>query len=441
MSGLRRSLGPLQATAMVVGTIIGASIFVQPSEITARVPSLAWILLAWGAAGALTLLGALITAELASAIPRAGGVYDFLREAFAPSLGFLWGWAMFWIMHSGIIAAIAVIFARYAGYFVPLNDWGIRLVAIGAVAALSGINLFGVRQGAAIQTGLTLAKLLAIAIILAAGFTLGASLPDHFVGATGETVPIRATDFAAAVGAGLFAFGGWHMVTYTAEETREPERTLPRALAVGTLVVTVCYIALNAAYLYVLPLDRVIGSERVAADAAESLIGTLGGSLVSGLVLVSTFGALAGIVLTGPRVYYAMAQDGLLFRWAGHVHPRFGTPSRAIALQAVWSSVLVATGSYRALFSRVIFTEWLFFGLMALGLLLLRRRAGHAPRFRVPAARVVVAVFAAASGLIVINQILTEPADSGIGLLFVASGLPVYALWSRRRSRATEPER
>jgi APA family basic amino acid/polyamine antiporter len=436
MAELKRSLGLLQATAMVVGTIIGASIFVQPSEITASVPSLTGILLAWTAAGVLTLFGALITAELASAMPRAGGVYVFLRESFSPALGFLWGWAMFWIMHSGIIAAIAVIFARYAAFFLPLDDVGVRLIAVAAVLLISAVNWVGVRQGSALQTGLTLVKLIAIVLVLVAAFTLGSALPEHFVGAsTGATSGISATAFAAAVGAGLFAFGGWHMVTYTAEETRNAEQTIPRALAIGVLVVTGCYIALNTAYLYVLPLDQVIASERVAADAANRVIGAGGGALMSGLVLVSTFGALSGIVLTGPRVYYAMAQDGLMFRWAGEVHPRFRTPHRAIALQAVWSSVLVLTGTYRALFSRVIFTEWLFFGLMALGLLVLRKQARHAPAFRVPAVTAVALLFATASGLIVVNQIITEPADSGIGLLFVASGLPVYAWWRRRQSR------
>ncbi len=439
MTGLRRSLGLIQTTALVAGTIIGASIFVQPSEITARVPWLGGILLAWAAAGVLTLMGALITAELSSAMPRAGGVYAFLTESLSPALGFLWGWAMFWIMHSGIIAAIAVIFARYAGFFVPLGDLGTRLLAVAAILAVSAVNWLGVRQGAALQTWLTAAKLLGIVLVLAAVVTLGRALPEHFVGATAVAgTGVSLSDLAAAVGAGLFAFGGWHMVTYAAEETREPERTIPAALALGTLVVTVCYIALNAAYLYVLPLDQVIASERVAADAADRLIGSGGAGVMSGLVVVSTLGALSGIVLAGPRAYYSMARDGLLFRWVGEVHPTFQTPHRAIGLQAVWASVLVLTGTYRELFSRVIFTEWLFFALMAVGLWVLRRRRSHAPAFRVPALSVVVPVFAAASALIVVNQIVARPADSGIGLLFVASGLPVYAWWRRRGP--TRPE-
>ena len=320
-----------------------------------------------------------------------------------------------------------------------ISHFAASLHVSSAILGISAVNWIGVRQGAALQTGLTIAKVLAIAIVLVAAFTLGRALPEHFAGFTAETpLGIGATAFAGAVGAGLFAFGGWHMVTYTAEETRNPERTIPRALAVGVLVVTACYVALNTAYLYVLPLDQVVASKRVAADAANQVIGSGGAALMSALVLVSTLGAVSGIVLTGPRVYYSMARDGLMFRWAGEVHGRFHTPHRAIALQGLWASVLVLTGSYRALFNRVIFTEWLFFGLMAIGLLVLRRRPGHTPAFRVPAVTVVAVVFAAASALIVVNQIITEPANSGIGLLFVASGLPVYAWWRRRRSPPQE---
>jgi APA family basic amino acid/polyamine antiporter len=426
---------------MVVGTIIGASIFVQPAVVTGAVGTVGGVFVAWGVAGLLTLAGALITAELASAYPETGGVYAFLREAFSPAVGFLWAWAMFWSMHSGIIAAIAVVFARYVGYFVPLGAFGIRVVAVGAILVLSAINVRGVGVGSAVQTVVTITKLAAVAAIIVLGFWLGAGLPDHFVsrpiaGATAGGAGALGT----AVAAGLFAFGGWHMVTYTAEETRDAERTLPRALVVGTLVVTAAYLALNAAYLYVLPLETVSASERVAADAADVLLGPGGGggAAVSALVVVSTFGALAGIVLTGPRVYYSLARDGLLFRWVGAVHPVFRTPHRAIAVQAVWSSVLVATGTYRALFTRVVYTEWLFFAAMAVGLLLLRRRAAYRPAYRVPGGPVIPLAFAASGILVAASQIIREPANSVVGLLLVVAGLPVYVL---TRSHSPSPPR
>jgi APA family basic amino acid/polyamine antiporter len=356
-------------------------------------------------------------------------VYVFLKQAFGKDLGFLWGWAMFWSMHSGIIAAISVVFARYAGYIVPLGDAGIKAVAVSAILALTLINYWGVRQGSALQAAFTAGKLVAIAGILLVGFWLGARLPQHFVApeTRGES------QWVPALVAGLFTYGGWHMVTYTAGETFDPERTIPRALVIGTLVVTACYVALNAVYLYVLPLDQVAHSTRVAADAADRLLGRGGGTVLSVLVMFSTFGGLSGIVLTGPRVYFSMAQDGLLFRWMGAAHPRFHTPHRAIVLQGVWSSVLVATGTYQALFTRVVYTEWIFFALMAVGLFLLRRRPGYAPRYRVPGFPLVPALFAISSLGIVANQVLLDPWPSAWGLALVFMGWPVYRLWAGRR--------
>ena len=427
---LKRSMGLGQATAMVVGIIIGASIFVQPSEIARLVPSVPGVFAVWIVAGLLTLFGALCCAELASAFPRTGGVYVFLKETYSPAVGFLWGWAMFWSMHSGIIAAIAVVFARYVGYFVPLGDSGIRVVAIAAILLLSGINYLGVKQGSTLQTIFTLGKVMAIVTILVLVVVLRSASPA----VTNATAvdQISVVKFALAVAAGLFAFGGWHMVTYTAEETRRPERTIPLALVIGTLTVTACYIALNAAYFSALPLDRVASSTRVAADAAEAVIGRRGGAAISAVVIFSTFGGVSGIILAGPRVYFAMSRDGLLFRWAAAVHPRFQTPHRAIVLQAIWSSVLVATGTYRALFTRVIYTEWIFFGLMVLGLFLLRRRPGYAPSYRAWGYPILPAIFILASFFIVANQIVSEPRESLIGLGIVALGLPVYYLWARR---------
>jgi len=431
---LKRSIGLGQATAMVVGTIIGASIFVQPSEIARLVPSVPGVFAVWIAAGVLTLFGALCCAELASAFPRTGGVYVFLKETYSPAVGFLWGWAMFWSMHSGIIAAIAVVFARYVGYFVPLGDTGIRLVAIAVILVLSGINYLGVKQGSTLQTIFTLGKVIAIAAILVLVVVLGS--PNAAATHAVASQEISVGKFALAIAAGLFAFGGWHMVTYTAEETRHPERTIPLALMIGTLSVTACYIALNTAYFYALPLEKVASSTRVAADAAEAVIGRRGGATISAVVIFSTFGAVSGIILAGPRVYFAMARDGLLFNWIAAVHPRFQTPHRAIVLQAIWSSVLVATGTYRALFTRVIYTEWIFFGLMVFGLFLLRRRSDYAPTYRTWAYPVLPAVFILASFFIVANTIVSEPRDSLTGLGIVALGLPVYYLWARRSSKA-----
>jgi APA family basic amino acid/polyamine antiporter len=435
MAQLQRSIGLTQATAMVVGTIVGASIFVQPSEVSRAVPSLAGMLLVWIVAGALTWFGASICAELTSAYPRTGGVYVFLREMFSPAAGFLWGWAMFWSMHSGIIAAIAMVFGRYAATIVPMGDLGIRLTAVGGIVVLSAINYFGVRPGSAVQTGLTIAKVAAIAgllvLLLAAG-TL--HVPE-------SAVAIEPSAFLHALVAGLFAFGGWHMVTYAAEETRDPERTIPRALMFGTAVVVAIYLALNAAYLLVLPLDRVLSSTRIAFDATIATAGPAAASAIAILVIVSSFGGMSGIILAGPRVYLAMADDGLLFKWMGQVHPRYRTPAAAIAAQAIWSSVLVLTGTYGVIVSRVVYTEWIFFGALAVGVMRLRRARGYRPAFRASGFPITPLLFAAICAAIVVNQIVSDPRNSLFGLALVVVGLPVYLIWSpsHARDRLSQP--
>ncbi len=452
---LERAIRLPQATAMVVGTIIGTAIFVQPSEVTGQVPSVGAIFAVWIVAGVLTMFGALVCAELASIFTRSGGVYIYLNEAYTPALGFLWGWAMFWTMHSGIIAAIATVCGRYTAYFVPLGDAGIRAVGIAVILMLSAINYIGVRHGSQLQTIFTAGKLVAIVLIIVTGFVFGSAAHEQVVAASGsaadaataeaagstpgtqtagdtaDSAGAGVTQFLLALVAGLFAFGGWHMVTYNSEETVEPRTTIPRALVLGTLVVTVCYVAMNAVYMWVLPIDTIASSTRVAADAADAVWGSGGGAMMSALVIFSAFGALAGIVLAGPRVYYAMAQDGLLFRWAGAVHPVYKTPHRAIVLQAAWSCVLVATGSYRVLFTRVIYTEWIFFGLMALGLVILRRRGERKPDYEIWGYPVVPIVFALSAFAIVTNQVISTPLESAQGLGFVVVGLPVYYLWTR----------
>ena len=417
---------------MVIGTIIGASIFVQPSLVSGAVPTTAGVLLVWTLAGALTLIGALVTAELSSAYPETGGVYVFLKRGYSPAVAYLWGWAMFWSMHSGIIAAIATVFARYLGHFIELGDAGTRAAAVSAIIVLSAVNYFGVRQGSALQTAFTAIKLVAVALVVALGFWF-VTTHERVSSASQAPAGFSTGALVEAMIAGLFAYGGWHMVTYAAEETKDPTRTLPRALMIGTLVVTVAYIAINAAYLAVLPIEQVVSSSRVAADFADAVLsGRSAGSAVSILVILSTLGGMTGIILAGPRVYLAMANDGVLFRWAGAVHPTYRTPHIAIALQAVWSSVLVLTGTYRALFTRVVYTEWIFFALMAARLFFHRRRSDYTPAYRMPAYQILAGLFVISSLTIVVHQIIRDPGESFIGLALVLAGLPVYWFWTRR---------
>jgi APA family basic amino acid/polyamine antiporter len=405
-------MGLVRTTALVVGIIIGASIFVQPSEVSRHVSTIPAMFAVWSAAGIMSICGALVSASLARLYPKTGGVYVYLRETIAPSAGFLWGWAMFWSAHSGIVAAIGMVFARYTAVLIPLTDLQMKMVAIGVILLISTINYFGVRAGSAVQTTFTIAKLAAILAILAAVITVRSpQIPPHAT----ATLPHGLREFLLAISAGLFTFGGWHMVTYAAGETRNPERTIPRALFIGMIIVTAAYLSLNAAYLHVLPLDTVLNSQHVAADAAAVLAGSNGAKLVAILVLISAFGGLSGTVLAGPRVYYAIANDGFAWKAMAAAHPKFQTPHIAIVAQAAWVCVLVATGTYRVLFTRVVYTEFLFFGLMTIGLLLVQKRLSIAP-----------IIFLLGCALVVGNQLAADWKESAIGLLIVGAGIPVY---------------
>jgi APA family basic amino acid/polyamine antiporter len=427
---LKRSMGLTAATSMVVGIIVGAFIFVQPTEVTRLVPNVRGVILAWAVAGILTLCAALVCAELSALYPETGGVYVFLKKIYSPALAFLWGWGLFWVMHSGILAAIAVVLARYAGYFFGLSEAGIRTLAIAAILLVSWIQYLGVKPGSAVQVTLTAAKLGAIAIMCGLLFTLG-SATHHSVLSSVER-PVLFTSFGLAVAAGVFAFGGWHMVSYSAGETRDPGRTIPRALIFGVLIVTACYTLLNAAYLYVMPLSAVASSTRVAADAMERVLGPIGAKAITVVIIISALGALNGIALAGPRVYYAMAQDGLAFRWMAALHPQRRTPHLAIAAQAGWACFLAATNSYRALFTRVIYTEWLFFALLAAGIFVLHRRGRYTPKSLAFAYPLLPIVSLVTSAAIAANQIYAAPRDSFIGLGLLLVGLPVYFFWAHR---------
>ena len=435
---LRRSMGLTAATSMVVGIIVGAFIFVQPTEVTRLVPTGRGVILVWLVSGILTLCAALVCAELSWLFPETGGVYVFLKRIYPPPLAFLWGWAMLWTMHTGILSAIAVVLARYAGYFFGLSESGIRALAITAILVVSFVQYLGVKPGSAVQVTLTAAKLIAIAVMCVFLFTLGGAV--HAAVPASAAQPVHLASFGLAVSAGLFSFGGWHMLSYVAGEVRSPERTIPRALVLGILIVTACYTLLNAAYLYVMPLSAVAGSTRVAADAMERVLGPAGGKAITVVIIISALGALNGIALAGPRVYYAMAQDGLAFRWMAALHPRRQTPYLAIAAQALVACVLAATNTYRALFTRVIYTEWLFFALLAAGIFVLHRHGQYTPKFLKPMYPLLPAVSFVTSAAIAGNQIWAAPRDSFFGLGLLLSGLPVYFVWSHRSAIQTLPE-
>jgi APA family basic amino acid/polyamine antiporter len=342
---------------------------------------------------------------------------------------------MFWSVHSGIIAAIAVVMARYATFFIPMRERGIRVTAMAAILLLSGLNYLGIKAGSVLQVVLTATKVAAILLLVLLLFVFG--------GAAHRALSPDANDYAQyswqmyglAIAAGLFSFGGWHMVTYAAGEMREPARTIPLALILGTLIVCACYIALNSGYLRVMNVAEISKSNRVAADAIERALGSGSGAAIAGLVVISAFGSLNGIILAGPRVYYAMAEDGLAFRWLGAVHRQRKTPHLAILAQALWSCVLVATNSYRQLFTRVVYSEWIFFALLAVGFLVLRQRRKLRPRYLKGVLLILPALFIVASLGIVWSQVSADPRGSAIGIGLLLIGLPVYFIWSRQKPK------
>ena len=423
-------MGLAAAASMVVGIIVGVSIFVQPSEVTRLAANQRGAMLVWLAAGVLTLCVALVCAELAWLFPETGGVYVFLKRIYSPALGFLWGWSMFWVAHTGILAAIAVVLARYAAAFFGLGELGVRMLAVAAILLVSIVQYLGVKLGSAVQVALTAAKLAAIAVICVLVFALGGA--THRALPAEAAHPVAMTNFGLAVAAGLFSFGGFHMLTYTAGEVRDPQRTIPRALVFGVLIVTACYALLNAAYLYVMPISAVAQSTRVATDAVSRVLGPQSSAAITLVIILSALGSLNGIALAGPRVYYAMAHDGLAFRWLGALHSTRRTPHLAIAAQAFWACVLAATNSYRALFTRVVYTEWLFFALLAAAIFVLRRRGEYQPKFLRLAYPALPAIALISSAAVALNQIWATPRDSALGLGLILLGLPIYFVWSHR---------
>jgi basic amino acid/polyamine antiporter, APA family len=429
---LPRAIGYLGSTAIVVGTIIGSGIFLVPHNVAMHVGTPGSLFAVWVAGGLLSLAGALSLAELGAALPEAGGVYIYLREAYGKSFAFLYGWGMLVVIHSGSAATLAVAFGIYSGAFLPLTPLESKLAASAVIAVLTAVNVFGVRWGSAVQTLFTVAKLGGLGIIVvSAVFARGvrplvASLPL-------PTPRTTVSSFGVALIGVLWAYEGWHMLSYTAGEVRNPARVLPRSFFLGTLLVVLAYLSANLAYLRVLTLPALAQHERVAAVAMEILAGPRGRRFVSALILCSIFGALNGTILTGPRAYFAMARDGVFFSSVGRVHPRFKTPAIAVLIQGALSIVLAVSGTYEQLYTYVIFSAWIFYGAAVLAVLVLRRQRPSLERpYRIWGSPFVPIVFALAALGIVANTLLTKPRESGVGLGIILLGLPIYFAWRRK---------
>ncbi len=428
---LPRKLGVVDATAIVIGTVIGSAIFLVPASIARTLPSATIILLLWTLSGALSFFGALAYAELGAMIPATGGQYVYLREAYGPLLGFLSGWAAFLVIQTGAIATLAAGFSIYLAYFIPIGPVGSKLASVLLIALLTLVNYRGVRLGAGVQRLFTFLKVAGIAVVVVSAF-IG---PRHIETASAAVSPEFAwTRFGAAMIACLWAYEGWSSLSFVAGEVKRPERNLLLGLGLGTAGLIAIYLSANLAYLRVLPLSAIAASDRVAASSAEVSMGQIGGILVSLTILISIIGAANGSILTSARIYFAQARDGLFFKSVGDIHPRFETPNIAIAVQGVWAAVLAISGSYERLFSYVIFTAWIFYGLTVMGVMVLRRKAPDLPRpYKMWGYPVTPLAFAGVAFGFVINTIVASPGSSLIGLAIVATGIPVYFFWHRKR--------
>jgi APA family basic amino acid/polyamine antiporter len=453
---LERAIGPVAATLLVVGSVIGSGIFLLTGSMAQSLPSATLLLAAWGAGCLFAVCGALTYAELGTMFPRSGGVYVFLSEAFGPLVGFLYGWASLLVVLSGGVAAVSIGFADYFSYFVPAlsatrvmaviplpgGSWTIaanQLVAVGSILLLGGINFLGVRSGSGTNAVLTVAKVTGLLLIVGFAISSARAAPVWTPVVPAEVhSPLAA--FGVAVIAVLWAAEGYYFLTYAAGEVRDPARTLPRALVAGLAAITLIYLAVNLAYLYALPMEELRGSTRVAERAATALVGSTGATAVALTVLVSTLGANAAVILAGSRVLYAMAGRGLFFRRAAAVHPRFRSPHVAVALLTAWSSFLALTGTYEQLFTYVVFTSVIFSMLGGLALFWLRRARPDAERpYRVWGYPVVPAVFVLSALALVVNTLTQRPRESLFGLGLLLLGLPAYLYWRRISGRETPP--
>ncbi|MCS6953285.1 MAG: amino acid permease [Bryobacterales bacterium] len=452
-TGLVKGLGLFDATTIVIGSMIGSGIFIVSADIARQVNSPGLLIMTWVATAVLTLIAAVSYGELAAAMPRAGGQYVYLREAFGPLLAFLYGWTLFLVIQTGTIAAVAVAFAKFTGVFFPwfsgtnylLQVGGFTVstqqaLAIAVIALLTWINTRGIRAGAVVQNIFTVAKTGALAGLVGLGFfaarnseAVAANFTDFWRGADWSFTSVQLVG-VAMVGA-LFASDAWNNVTFTAGEVRNPRRDIPWALGLGVAIVSALYIASNFAYLRLLPFEAIQNApeDRVGTAAAAQVFGDVSAQIMAAAIMVSTFGCINGLVLAGARVYYAMALDRLFFRSVAQLDPRTHAPVRSLLVQGVWASLLTLSGTYSDLLDYVIFAVLLFYVLTISGLFVLRVRRPDLPRpYRAFGYPVLPALYIAAALLIEVLLLIYKPRYTWPGLIIVLAGVPVYVAWRRR---------
>jgi APA family basic amino acid/polyamine antiporter len=434
----KRALGPFDATMVVIGGIIGSGIFINPYIVAQRLDSPALVLAAWAAGGAIALAGAFAYAELGAQFPRAGGQYVYLRDAYHPLAGFLYGWALLALIESGAIAAVAITFSNYALRLAGRPDVAPVPLAIASLVVLSIINFLGVKPGSRVLNVFVVLKVAALALLIAAGW-LAPAAPEWF-SAQRETTTAgfgTAVSFGAALIPILFAYGGWQNANYIAEEIENPRRNLPRSLLAGTIAVVVIYVLVNLVYLRALGLEGLSATTTPASRAASGMFGPWGDRFVTAAIAISTFGFLDLAILAPTRVYYAMAADGVFLNGLAKLHPIYRTPWLAIVIQSTWSCVLAATGSYERLLNYVVFADWIFFGLTVGTVLVFRRKVPLATRaadtYRAPGYPFVQVAFVLIAAAVVLSVVWNDPASALRGALLLAAGIPVF-FWFRTRN-------
>ena len=431
---LARVLGVKDGIAIVVGTVIGSGIFLVPGPIAKQLPTLALVLVVWILGGVLSLFGSFSIGELASTYPDAGGLYVYLRHLYGKPVAFLYGWALFSLIQSGSIATLASGFALYTSKIVQLSPLELKALPILCIFFFSLVNLFGIRFARVVQNVGAISKVVGIALVFGLLIVRGhashlqLTLPTH----VGSSMFVA---FGSALVAVLWAYEGWHVVSFTAGEFRSPARDLPRSLVFGTLIVTAVYVLMTVAYYAVLTPLEMSASASAASSAIYAAWGQGATLLVSVVILTSILGATNGMILTAPRVYFAMARDGMFLKSFGVVSKRFQVPVFAIVVQAIWSSALTLMGSFQQLFTYVVFTAWIFYGLTVAGVFLLRRRRPDAiPSFRTPAYPWVPLAFVLAAGGIALSTIIADPLHAAYGICLVLAGVPLYFLMQRTAS-------
>ena len=439
MTKLPRVLTLYGLTMVAVGSCIGSGIFLTPSQVASHVMDPVLVLGAWTLGGVVALTGALSFAELGAMFPNAGGVYVYLREAYGPLAGFLYGWAYFTVINSGSIAALTIAFAYYVSFLIPLSETGQIALAIGAVVTITVVNVFRVKVAEYFTNALTGLKLAGIGVVVLIGLFMGTSgIELDYSGAKSLLTNDGLGAFGLAMVGVLFSYGGWQHASYLSGEAVDPQRTIPRAMIFGALIVTAAYLLINVAYMMLLPVAGMAASTRVAADAVGTVL-PWGGRLVAVLIAVSTFGTSLIYMLSAPRIYFAMADDGLFFRKLAEVHPEFRTPVYAVVTQSVWAVALILFwGTFEKVITYVTFTDWIFFTATACIVILFRFRRPSVERpYRTFGYPLTPLIFILISGWFVINTLIRQPDQAGAGLAFLALGYPVFLLFRRRLDKAS----